>query len=279
MKTLEQVRNAFKSTDKESNNLPNNYYPFWNMKDGDQAVIRFLPDANQDNPTGFLVEKVMHTLTINGEFKSVPCLSMYNEPCPVCAVSQKYYKAEDKENGKKYWKKKQHIAQAIIVEDPLVDENGVQSPYQGQVKYVTLGFQLFGIIKAAFEDGELDDVPYAFEGGTDFVIKKTKQGDFATYSLGSKFARKSTDLDQDTVAAVQQQLIDLSTLLPKNPGVENVEGMLEAAMTGSEYSVGSSSTSSVTAETTNTSSVSVTADDVDQDDILAQIRNRRKQQA
>ena len=279
MKTLEQVRNAFKSTDKESNNLPNNYYPFWNMKDGDQAVIRFLPDANQDNPTGFLVEKVMHTLTINGEFKSVPCLSMYNESCPICAVSQKYYKAEDKENGKKYWKKKQHIAQAIIVEDPLVDENGVQSPYQGQVKYVTLGFQLFGIIKAAFEDGELDEVPYAFEGGTDFIIKKTKQGDFATYSLGSKFARKSTDLDQDTVAAVQQQLIDLAILLPKNPGVENVEGMLEAAMTGSEYSAGSSSSASDNGETTTTSAVSVTADDVDQDDILAQIRNRRKQQA
>ena len=68
----------------------------------------------------------MHNLEINGDRKSVPCLSMYGEDCPICAVSSAYYKAEDKENGKKYWKKKQHIAQALIVEDPLPADEATQ---------------------------------------------------------------------------------------------------------------------------------------------------------
>ena len=71
------------------------------MKNGEQAIIRFLPDKNQDNPLGFLVEKLSHALTINGERKTVPCLRMYGEDCPICAVSSAYYKDEDKENGKK----------------------------------------------------------------------------------------------------------------------------------------------------------------------------------
>jgi len=284
-KSLDQLRNAFKTPDRDSNGsgLPNNYYPFWNMKEGESAIVRFLPDGNSENPLGFLVEKIMHNLDINGERKSVPCLSMYGEDCPICALSSQYYKAEDKTNGKKYWKKKQHIAQAVIVEDPL-DADDTGETHEGKVRYVALGYQVFNIIKAAFEDGELDEIPYAYDGGTNFIIKKSKQGEYASYSL-SKFARKSTDLDEDVIANFD--LADLADLLPKNPGIEKVEAMLEAAVTGAEYNASnSSSTTPVSAaqETPAAETSTVTEsndDDTDDeaDDILAQIRARRAAKA
>ena len=282
MKSLDSIKDAFKTPERTNEgNLPNNYFPFWNMKEGEQAVVRFLPDANEDNPTGFLVEKTMHNLTINGEKKNVPCLSMYGESCPICAVSQQYYKAEDRDNGKKYWKKKQHLAQCIVIEDPLpADDTG--ETHEGKVRNIALGYQIYNIIKAAFEDGELDEVPFAYEGGTDFIIKKTKQGDYASYTIGTKFARRATDLDEDVVANLQ--LLDLSTLLPKHPGVEKVDSMLEAALTGGDYEDSGSSSAPASkaatpkaAEKVEEESVANSDDDLDDDAelILADIRKRK----
>lgn len=233
--SIEQLRAAFKKNENEGSSRPNNYYPFWNIPEGSQATVRFLPDANAENPMGFLVEKLMHTLTINGENKSVPCLKMYGEDCPICKVSSAYYKEEDKVNGKKYWRKKQHIAQALILEDPLPKNEETDENHEGKVRFLALGFQVFNILKDVFESGELDEIPFAYEGGTNFIIKKTKQGDYPSYNL-SKFARKSTDLTDDEIAMVTDQMVDLSTLLPKHPGLEKVEAMLEAALTGAEYS-------------------------------------------
>lgn len=295
--SIDDLKAAFKAPERtEGSNLPNNYYRFWNMSYGEQATVRFLPDANPDNPLGFLVEKVMHNLEINGERKSVPCLSMYGEDCPVCAVSQAYYKNDDKANGKKYWKKKQHIAQALIVDDPLPADEQTGENSEGKVRFVALGYQLFNIIKEAFESGELDEVPFAYEGGCNFIIKKTQQGEHANYAVGSKFARKASDLDQDTIDNLD--LIDLSTLLPKHPGREKVETMLEAALTGSEYSDDSNNSSTPSTNESSTpassnaeassasseedtpkSSESTDDQESEADDILAQIRNRKKAKA
>jgi len=236
--SIEQLRAAFKKDEGQGNNggnRPNNYYPFWNIKTGEQAVVRFLPDKNSANPLGFMVEKLMHTLTINGENKSVPCLKMYGEECPICKVSAAFYKEGDKANGKKYWRKKQNLVQALIVEDPLPADADTGETHEGKVRFLALGYQLFNVIKEAFEGGELDEVPFAYEGGCNFTIKKTKQGEYDTYALGSKFARRASDLTEDEIAYVEENITDLATLLPKNPGVEKVENMLEAALTGAEY--------------------------------------------
>lgn len=236
--SIEQLRAAFKKDENEGSR-PNNYYPFWNIPEGSQAIVRFLPDASEENPMGFVVEKLMHTLTINGENKSVPCLKMFGEECPICKVSSAYYKDEDKANGKKYWRKKQHIAQVLVFEDPLPPDEATGENHEGKVRFVALGFQLFNIIKDTFESGELDEVPFAFEGGTNFIIKKTKQGDYPSYSL-SKFARKSDDLEDEQIALARENSVELGTLLPQHPGVEKVERMLEAALTGEDYEEGSS---------------------------------------
>jgi hypothetical protein len=272
--TLEQLQSAFKKAESDNSNLPNNYFPFWRMKDGESATVRFLPDANQDNPFGFMVEKLMHTLEINGENKSVACLKMYEEDCPICKVSSEYYKKDDKDNGKKYWRKKQYITQALIKEDPLDADDTTGETHEGKVRFLTLGYQIYNVIKEAFESGELDEVPFAYKGGCDFIIKKSKQGEYSTYAVGSKFARKSSDLSEEELANVEDNLGDLSDLLPKNPGLEKVQGMLEAALTGSSFTEGGEASDSSEADTTTESEDS----SEEADDILEQIRARRKEQ-
>lgn len=210
----------------------NNYYPFFKMPDESSARIRFVPDANEDNPLGFMIEKVTHQLKVNGENKTVPCLASYGEECPVCKVSKEYYDAGDKVNGKLYWKKKNYLAQALIMEDPI-QEKGHENA-EGQLKVFSIGFSIFKIIKDSFESGELDEAPFAYEGGTDFIIKKTKQGEFASYTL-SKFARKSSDLTDEQIAVADEHRVDLTTLLPKKPELSTVEGLLMAALTGKAY--------------------------------------------
>lgn len=231
---LAALKAAFAKPERQQGeNLPNNYYPFWNMKIGEQCVVRFLPDANPENPLGFLIEKVMHTLVIDGKERSVPCMSMYGEPCDVCKVSQDFYRANDKINGKKYWKKRQHLAQALVVVDPLEPSKDTGETHEGKVRKIALSFQLFNVIKEAFESGDLEEDPSSFKGGYDFVIKKTQQGEYATYAVGSKFKPKQRDLTDEEILAVQEDMVDLTTLLPKNPGGDKVRALLDAALSGS----------------------------------------------
>lgn len=237
-KSLASLKSAFGGDDNQNQNqtqqFTNNYYPFWSMNAGQRAVIRFLPDANPNNPRGFLVEKVTHTLTINGQVKKIPCLTMYEEECPICKISQAYYKAKDEINGKKYWKKRQYLGQALIVEDPLpADENG--DKHDGKVRMIALGFQIYNIIRDSFASDELEGIPYDYQEGYDFIIKKTEQGSYATYAVGTKFANKQRSLTEKELMAAEAGMVDLSTLLPKNPGYGKVEAMLNAEMNGEDY--------------------------------------------
>lgn len=298
-RSLASLKSAFVKEDAQkgqNTQFVNNYYPFWSMTPGQKAVIRFLPDLNTNNPKGFLVEKVTHKLTINGQEKKIPCLSMYEEDCPICKISQAYYKAQDELNGKKYWKKRQYLGQAIIVEDPL-PANDAGEKHEGKVRMIALGFQLYNIIVDAFSSDELEDNPYDFENGYDFTIKKTEQGSYATYVVGSKFSNRPRSLTAVELATAEEGSIDLSTLLPKNPGREKVQAMLDAEMNGEEFEDESVTDNSPDEDTPVTrKSVSKPAADLpwedkkstpahttgdsaggeDIDDMLAQIRARRK---
>lgn len=293
--SLEQLQAAFKKNDNNNEGgRPNNYFPFWDMKDNEKAVVRFLPDSNGENPMGFLVEKLMHNLTINGETKRVPCLKMYgHDDCPICAVSRAYYKEEGKKspNGKKYWRKKQHIAQALIISDPLPADKETGENYEGKVRFLNLGWQIYEKIKAEFESGELESIPYMFENGCNFNIGKSPQGEYSTYAMNSGFARAASTLTADEIALVEDEMVDLSTLLPPEPTREKVEAMLNAALTGGEYEEGGSAASSSSdtpaatptpakaeeAPATPAAPASEEADDdaAAADDILAKIRARR----
>ena len=202
------------------------------MEFDDRATVRFLPDTNEENPYMFFVEKVTHNLEINGERKTVPCLSMYGKECPICAQSRQFYKEEgdDSVRGKALYKRRQHLAQAVVTEDPIPVKAGEETA-QGQVRLLAINFTLYSKIKEAIEDGELDEVPCDYEEGTDFVIKKTKKGKWANYE-SSKFERKPRALTDDEIAEVEEKMIDLSTLLPKEPSLEQVSAQLNAWLNG-----------------------------------------------
>jgi len=301
---IDQLRAAFKQNEDagKSDSYNNNYYPFWKMNDGQQAIIRFLPDANEENPMDFFVEKVMHNLVINGEKKNVPCETMYgatSKECPICRVSSAFYKKDDEENGKKYWRKKQYLMQALVVEDPLPANTETGETYEGKVCCIALGFQLYEIIKEASLSGELDTIPYKFKDGVDFIIKKTPQGKWSTYTVGSGFKRKNRDLTDEEIATATEGMIDLSTLLPKRPEIEALESMLAASLTEvdedvSAVSAAGAATSAATTEkdedkspldfedTSEAEEVTSTTSDEDEDEdeddaeeILAKILQRK----
>lgn len=298
-RSLSSLKSAFGGEDNQNQNqgqqYTNNYYPFWSMAVGQRAIVRFLPDLNQSNPRGFLVEKVTHTLTINGQVKKIPCLSMYEEDCPICKISQAYYKAKDEVNGKKYWKKRQYLGQALVVEDPLPAGDDGES-HEGKVRMIALGFQIYNIIKESFASDELEGIPYDFEEGYDFIIKKTEQGSYATYAVGTKFANRQRSLTEEELAVAEAGMIDLATLLPKNPGSAKVQAMLDAEMNGEDYNDSGVTDNTpdedtpvrrpaaskpapqkdVAWEDKPAASAPASAGDENVDDMLAQIRARRK---
>lgn len=233
--TLAELRERLKKP--QNNGGGSQFLPFWDMKTGEQMTVRFLPDANTDNPLLFVVEKLTHSLEINGERKTVPCRKMYgHDDCPICKVSAAFFKKKDKDNGLKYWRRKQYISQVLVLEDPLpANEEGKTNV--GEVRPVLLGPKIYDAVKLAIEDNELEEVPCDFENGTDFIIKKGKQGEFADYSR-SKFARNPSALDPETVETVTEKMVDLSTLLPKEPDLDFVNDLLEQAMNGKSGSRG-----------------------------------------
>lgn len=202
------------------------FYPFWKMPDDTVAVVRFLPDLDEDNSLGFLVENLTHQLVINGEKKTVPCLSMHGEDCPICQLSRKYYDEENETMGKKYYKKKGYIGQVIVIDSPIEhDQNQL-------VKLIEFGPKIFKQIQAAFQSGDLEEAPFELKGGYNFRIKKTKSGQYADYGTSS-FAPKQSDLDNEIIAALT--LYDLKEYRAKYMDRATLEAMLIADQTGQAF--------------------------------------------
>jgi hypothetical protein len=208
------------------------FYPFWKMPDDSIAVVRFLPDLDEENNLGFLVENLQHELVVNGEKKKVPCLAMHGESCPVCELSRKYYDEKNETLGKKYYRKKSYIGQIIVVESPIDhDQNQL-------VKLIEFGPAVFKQIQAAFQSGDLEEAPFELKGGYNFRIKKTKSGQYASYTTSS-FAPKQTDLEDDVIEALE--LFDLKQYRTKHIDRATVEAMLIADQTGQAYGDGGES--------------------------------------
>lgn len=242
---LEALRAHHAAQEEEKKNRENTssgYYPFTKMDFEKEAIVRFIPDANPANPYGFMVEKRTHTLNLNGKDVSVPCLKMYNPkaPCPICELSQQFYKKEGKnsDNGRKYYVKRSYVARALIVSDPLPIEQGKESN-EGKIKVLNMTKQVSDKILTALSSATdpLPDMPDDFNNGFNFIIRKKKQGDGHAHYNDSGFARSSTPVP---ASVREQDLVDLRTLLPKEPSFEKIEAQLKCDLTGEPYDDGSS---------------------------------------
>ena len=220
----------------------NAIYPFWNMKEGEQATLRFLPDGDDSN-TFFWKERLMIKLPfagVKGETDSrpvqvqVPCMEMYGESCPILQEVRSWFKDASLEDmGRKYWKKRSYIFQGFVTEDPLKED----SP-ENPIRRFIIGPQIFQLIKAALMDPDMEELPTDYTAGVDFRLSKGSKGGYADYGA-SNWARRDRPLSDQEMAAVNTHgLFNLNDFLPKKPdeaGIKILTEMFEASVDGEAY--------------------------------------------
>lgn len=206
------------------------FFNFWKADTDSVSTVRFLPDSDEENPMGFLVENLAHELVINGKREKVPCLKMYGQECPICALSQNYYDEKSADHneqlGKKYYRKKSYIGQVIVMESPIEHDQ------EQLVKLIEFGPAVFKQIQAAFQSGDLEEAPFELKGGYNFRIKKTKSGEYASYTTSS-FAPKQTDIGDDVIE--KMNLFNLADYRTAAISRDQLEAMLVADQTGGQY--------------------------------------------
>ena len=247
MASLAEIRAKLKSQEvnRSTSNTggDNAIYPHWNIAEGSEAVVRFLPDKDTNN-TFFWTERNMIKLPfagIKGQTDSrpvtvqVPCMEMYGKTCPILTEVRPWFKDKSMEDmGRKYWKKKSYIFQGFVTQNPLADDTTPENP----IRRFIIGPQIFNIIRAALLDPEMEELPTDYLKGVDFRITKTSKGGYADYST-SKWSRRERPLDEAERAAIDKfGLHNLSDFRPKEPTdaeVKIIKELFEKSVDGEAY--------------------------------------------
>ncbi|OUW41350.1 MAG: hypothetical protein CBD35_00040 [Verrucomicrobia bacterium TMED175] len=221
----------------------NAIYPHWNMSEGSEAVLRFLPDRDPEN-VFFWKERLMIKLPfagIKGQTDSrpvtvnVPCMEMYGETCNILNEVRGWFKDKSLEDqGRKYWKKRSYIFQGFVTDNPIKDDETPSNP----IRRFIIGPQIFQIIKGALMDPEMEDLPTDYARGVDFRIKKTSKGGYADYSTSQWSRRERALTDEEKSAVETNGLYNLNDFLPKKPSdieVKVMQEMFEASVDGEAY--------------------------------------------
>jgi hypothetical protein len=207
------------------------YFPFWKAEVDTVSTVRFLPDADDQNPMGFLVENLTHELNVNGKREKVPCLKMYGKECPICELSARFYDKKsaefNEELGKQFYRKKSYIGQVLVLETPI------EHDAEQLVKLIEFGPQVFKQIQAAFQSGDLEEAPYELKGGYNFRFRKSKTGSGQNSYTTSNFAPKQTDVSADVIKLMK--LYTLGEYRTAEMDRAALEAMLVAAQTGGTY--------------------------------------------
>jgi hypothetical protein len=252
MATLAEIRAKLKAaesrgSDNNRTGGDNSIYPFWNLKEGSESVLRFLPDGDDTN-TFFWVERAMIKLPfggIKGETDNkqiivqVPCMEMYGDGsvCPILSEVRGWYKTKDpvmEEMARKYWKKRSYIFQGFVVEDGLAEKEKPENP----IRRFIIGPQIFELIRASLVDPEIINMPTDTFNGLDFRMKKGSKGGYADYGTSS-WARRERPLSEEEQESIKQHnLFNLKDFLPKKPGeveIKVIKEMFEASVDGEPY--------------------------------------------
>jgi len=249
MATLAEIRSKLLAKESKKNDASkgksfgdNAIYQFWNIPEGSQATLRFLPDGDATNDY-FWVERLVINLPFQGvkgehtkEVKvTVPCMQMYGEECPVIAETRSWWNdPELKEVARKYWKKKSYIFQGFVVNSPLDEATLPENP----IRRFAINTSIFEIIKGSLMNTDFEDLPTDYINGRDFKLSKTTKAGYANYTTSNwSFATRS--LSGDEAAAIEQHgLFTLKDYLPKKPSAEELEiikEMFRASVDGEPY--------------------------------------------
>ena len=220
-------------------------YPHWNIAEGDTAILRFLPDANTNNPY-FWLERAMFKFPFNGIkgdptassniIVQVPCMEMYGEKDAVLDEVRTWFKDTAlEEMGRKYWKKRTFFYQGFVRQDPM------NSPTpENPIRRFMISPQIHNIIKNSLMDPEIKNLPTDTNEGLDFRINKQAKGGYADYT-NSSWSRNYTALTEDEITAMtdpEHGIQDLTSFLPVKPTEEVqkvIREMFEASVEGEPY--------------------------------------------
>jgi hypothetical protein len=229
-----------------SGNMDNSIFPHWNIPDGVESTLRFLPDGDPNN-SFFWVERLMIKLPfpgIKGQAESkpcvvqVPCVEMYGKDyvCPILTEVRPWYKDKTLEPlANKYWKKRSYYFHGFVRKNSLVDDNPPANP----IRRFIISPQIFTLIKAALMDPELNNLPTDYDSGIDFRVVKSKgKSGYSEYNTSS-WSRNSSALTAAERQAIETYgLTNLSSFLPKIPGeveLKVMKEMFDASVDGQEY--------------------------------------------
>ena len=247
MASLADIRAKLAAQENNSSNRAsvsdNAIYPFWNIPEGTTSTMRFLPDGDKSN-TFFWQERAMIKLPFPGvkgqadtkpTLVQVPCMEMFNEPCPVLAEVRTWFKDPALEDmGRKYWKKRSYIFQGFVVNSTLDEETTPENP----IRRFVINPSIFNIIRSALMNPEMEDLPTDNESGRDFKLTKTQKGGYADYST-STWSFKARSLGESERSAIDQYgLHNLSDYMPKKPSQEElniIQEMFKASVDGELY--------------------------------------------
>lgn len=219
-------------------------YPFWDIDFDAQARIRFLPDGDATN-SFFWREKQTIRLPFAGVvggdeakevFVTVPCANMFvKNTCPIIRATRSWWDDPSLvEAARKYYMKRTVMYQGFVIESPLKEDEPPENP----IRLFSFTNKLHTHVKQAILDVDSGVEPVAYTDGTDFIIKKTRNGQWPEYST-STWARKNTSLTEKQLADIETYgLYDLSTFMPKQPSAEAlvaIEEMFVASSTGELY--------------------------------------------
>jgi hypothetical protein len=248
-KSLEEIRKKLQELNNRrgprSGGGDKTLYRHWDIPTGSSAIVRLLPDANEEN-TFFWTERQLFKFPFPGikghdEKKpivvQVPCIEMWDgkNTCPVLNEVRPWWKDESlKAIASQYWIKRNYYMQGFIVQDPLSETEKPENP----IRKFSIKPQIYAIIQAALMDPEMKNSPVNYVNGRNFVITKTSKGGFADYTT-SKWSMNESALTPEQLAEIEQyKLVDLATYLPKRPTAEQlaiIYDMFQASLEGELY--------------------------------------------
>lgn len=262
MKSLAEIRaellaqqektDAIKNGTFTGTRQPDAFLAHWNIAENKPLNLRFLPDADQNNPF-FWRERDMINLEFNGVVGmhsdkvrvQVPCNEMWvPKSCPVLNELRQWYESaketgneELKQLASKYWKKKTYLLQCLIAPDSteVKDDMAPENP----IRRVLVNKEIFDKVKSILLNPGIRELPTHYEFGRDFGVVKTKNGGGYNKYDTSQFSMAERPLNDEERAAIEKYgLFDLGDFMPKQPTPEELQAiaeMFEASVDGKPY--------------------------------------------
>ncbi len=208
-------------------------YPFWNTGVGQTSTIRFLPDGDTENPF-FWVERQVIKLpfdgVVGGDYPTnkqvevtVPCIDMFGMSCPIIAATRHLWNGTDadKEIARTYYKKRSYIFQGLVVNSAFDETDSPENP----IRRFVINKSIYDIVYASLLEPNFENLPTEYDGGRDFLIKKTQKGEWANYSTSS-WSYSTRSLSETDRANIDKfGLFNLKEALGAVPTAEAIEGI------------------------------------------------------